>query len=129
MVTDAREVQEQKALAPMLVMLAGIDTDIRPEDIKAPEPMLVTPLGMVTDVRFPQPSNAQLPMVLSCDDSEAKVTVARLLHAAKALEPMRVTLAGIVTDIRFLQLENAFLPMLVTLAGMVIDVRPDLLKA
>ena len=41
-----------------------------------------------------------------------------------AESPMLVTLLGIVTDVRPLQPENAPPPMLVTLLGIVIDVRP-----
>ena len=41
----------------------------------------------------------------------------------KACSPMLVTLSGIVTDVRELQYSNALLPMLVTLSGIVTDVR------
>ena len=41
-----------------------------------------------------------------------------------ALSPMLVTLAGMVMEVRLLQPSNAQLPMLVTPSGMVMEVRP-----
>ena len=47
----------------------------------------------------------------------------KLYEEANALAPMLVTLSGIVTDVREQQLANTLLPMLVTSSGIVTDVR------
>ncbi len=44
-------------------------------------------------------------------------------HPKNARSPMLVTLSGIVTDVRRPQQLNAEFPMLVTLSGIVTDVR------
>ena len=65
---DARPEQEEKALWPMLVTLAGISID----------------------VRFMLPSKALIPMV-SSDGVPSKVTDVRPLQPSKTFLPMLVT--------------------------------------
>ena len=49
--------------------------------------------------------------------------VVSLGHSLNASIPILVTLLGIVTEVRLLHLQNAEFPMLVTLLGMVMKVR------
>ena len=53
-----------------------------------------------------------------------EITIGRS-HPAKAPSPILVTLFGMVTEVRPEQLAKACLPMLVTLLGMVIEVNPE----
>ena len=48
---------------------------------------------------------------------------ARLEQPENALEPILMTLGGMVIEVRLLHEENASLPIAVTLSGMVIEVR------
>ncbi len=52
------------------------------------------------------------------------INLATPLQPANASTPMLVTLLGIVIEVRPLQYLNASFPMLVTLFGIVTDVRP-----
>ena len=46
------------------------------------------------------------------------------MHPSNAPSPMLVTLSGILMDVRPLHLENALFPMLVTLSGIIVFLHP-----
>ena len=73
-VTEVSVEMEPKALEPMDVTEAGMDTEVRPVDWKACWPMDVTPLPMTIDVR--------------------------LLVDPKVLAPMYVTESGMMSEVR-----------------------------
>ena len=105
--------------------------------------MLVTPSGMVMEVRLVQSENALFPMLVTpsgmTTSPEQVVPSIRIPFTitkessscfwlnqdvpSNAPSPMLVTLYGMVMEVRLEQLENALLPILVKLSGMVIEVR------
>jgi hypothetical protein len=76
---------------------------------------------MVTDVNFLQNANVELFMIVKL---LGKVTDVKP-QPEKALAPMVVTLFGIVKEVKPVQLKNADSPMVVTLLGMVTVVTPE----
>ena len=52
------------------------------------------------------------------------LTIVKELQPEKADPPMLVTLSGMVMEVRLVQCSKASLPMVVTLLGMVTEVRP-----
>ena len=104
----------------MLVTLAGISIDVRPVLAKATSPMVVTPTGIVEFLH---------PIINVLDDfsiialqplresyvsfPSSTVIVSNLLHKPKASAPMLVTLAGMVIDVKSEQLLKAPTPMVV----------------
>ena len=112
MVTEVREEQPPKAIIPILVTLLGMVTEVREEQpLKAPYPILVTLLGMVV---FLQPTTRVFVAVsiialqfsrLSYVLLPLSTTIAeRAEQPSKALFPILVTLLGIVTEVREEQL-------------------------
>ena len=117
--------------------------------------MLVTPSGKEIDARLVQLEKADLPILFTLSgitvflQPATRVFVAvsmmalplfllsyvvfptlttieaRLEQAEKAPLPMLVTLLGIVTDVRPEQPQKALSPMLLTLSGIVTDVSPE----
>ena len=96
--------------------------EVRPlQPLNADSPMLVTSFGMTV---FWQPAISllvevsmmalQLLRESNVVLSSATVMVVRPLHLLNAPAYMLVTLSGIVTEVRLVQDENALLPMLVT---------------
>jgi len=71
---------------------------------KAAVPILVILVGMLTDVRLEQPLNVAWGISVSVIPS-AKRTDARLLQSANAFSPRLVTVAGMVTEVRPLPLK------------------------
>jgi hypothetical protein len=65
-------------------------------------PMLVTEVGIFIAVRAAQPSNAEMPIVVTEDPR--KVAVVSAVQSLKALSPMLVTAVGIVIAVRAEQL-------------------------
>ena len=116
--------------------------------------MLVTLLGMVTDNKLKQPENARCPMfvtllgiivflqpainvlsfvlIMALHPSRESYTelplsttmVAICGQLENAKSPMLVTLLGIVTEVKPVHPENAAPPMLVTLLGILTEVKP-----
>src|SRR5574344_2042722 len=103
----------------MLVTLPGMLTDVKVEQLwNARSPMLVTPLGMVVVL---QPANSVFPsldrMALHSLPSPpvdryvallaSTVIVVRPEQPSKTRVPMLVTIVGMLTDVKAGQLKNA----------------------
>ena len=127
-----RLVQLEKARSPMLSTLFPIVTDVRLLHLeKAASSMLVTLLGMVTDVRPLQSEKAPSPMLVTLSGIAVflhpliKVFVdISIIELQLSLESYLGLPYSTRIDIKPLQPEKAYCPMLVTLLGMVTDVRP-----
>ena len=117
----------------MLVTLLGMVMEVRPEQpSNAHTPMLVTLLGMVMEVRPEQWKNALSPMLVTLlgilvllqpDISsfvEVSMTALQLLR-----ESYFLLLDSTLMEVRPEQPENKRTPILVTLLGMVTEVRPE----
>ena len=125
-VIDVKPVQTENALLPMLVTLLGIVIDIKPvQPENVPPSMLVTPLGIVTEVKPVQPENARSLMrsplvivtvlswlLLIWFAANAGIVAVSIGQPLNAFSPMLVTLSGIVIEVKPLQPENALSPML-----------------
>ena len=108
MVIEVRALQPRKASIPMLVTLFGMVTEVRPlQPSKALSPMLVTSLGMTV---FLQPAInvfvevSIIALQLSRESyfvfSESTAIEVRPLQPSKGAVPMLVTLSGMVMEIR-----------------------------
>ena len=132
-VTEVKPEQFEKAKSPTLVTLLPIVTDFKPEQLeKALSPMLVTLLGIVTEVKPVQPYKAYLPMLVTL----LGITV--VLHpiinvfddvSMIALHPSLLSYV-VLPSLTFifvkpLQPVKADSPMLVTLLGIVTEVKPE----
>ena len=85
-VNEFNKTHPENALAPILVMLSGMDTDVIPVLRNKLAPMLVVVLGIIT----PSPRNAFAPMNVT----DTGMTVSINEVPWKAPEPMLVTDAG-----------------------------------
>ena len=99
-----------KAPSPIFVTLFGILMEVRPEQREnAPEPILVTLLGIMV---FLQPKNNVLLAV--------SIIALQLFRESNVVFPDSTLI-----EVRPLQPSKAQLPILVTLFGMVTEVRPE----
>ena len=96
---ELKEEQYQKASSPMLTSQSCNVTEVRLELLKAPRPIVVTLAGPVRDVRLVQLANAYSPKLFNRLPSAYEIEV-RPEHPLKALSPMLITLLGIVMDVR-----------------------------
>jgi len=118
---------------PMLVTLLGMVMEVRPEQPKnALIPMLVTLLGMVMEVRPEQPANAKPPMLVTLLGTTVFLQPAINLFDALSMIALQLSLesyfvfpCATVMEVRPEQTLNAHPPMLVTLLGIVTEVRPE----
>ena len=98
--------------------------------------MFITPSGIVIAVKLAQPENARSLMrsplvivtvlswlLLMWFAANAGIVAVSIGQPLNAESPMLVTLSGIVTEVKPVQPSNALAPMLVTLSGIVIGVR------
>ncbi len=129
----SNELHQPKALLPMLVTLAGMVMDVRLALLKAELPIVVTVLGIVMVAVKRQPAKAPAPIIctlagmveflqpctsvlvfvsiMALQLSRPSYTVLPLStvivssaeHEPKALLPMLVTLAGILAEVRLEQ--------------------------
>ena len=137
----------------MLVTLGGITMEVKLVQPKKAEPsMLITLEGIKMDVKPLQPRNAHIPMLVTLEGifvflhpaikvfEDVLIIALQLFRESKtefpdsttievkppqsinALPPMLVTLEGIVTEVKPLPM-NAQAPMLVTLEGISMEVK------
>ena len=98
--------------------------------------MFITPSGIVIAVKLAQPENARSLMrsplvivtvlswlLLMWFAANAGIVAVSIGQPLNAFSPMLVTLSGIVTEVKPVQPSNALAPMLVTLSGIVIGVK------
>ena len=121
----------EKALLPMDVTLLGIVMDVSPlQYSKAFLPILVTLLGIIVSLH---PDKIVLVAVLMMALQLSRESYMVLpfstlievrLQPEKAETPMLVTLLGMVTEVKPLQPEKAKSSMYLTLLGIVTEVRP-----
>ena len=115
---------------------AGIVAVSIGQPLNAESPMLVTPSGIVIEVKLAQPENARSLMrsplvivtvlswlLLMWFAANAGIVAVSIGQPLNAESPMLVTLSGIVIEVKPVQPENAEPPILVTLAGIVIEVK------
>ena len=72
--------------------------------------IIVRPFGILNDNKFKQLKNADWPILVSVD-VPSKVAERRLVQLANALEPMLVTVGGIITEVKPERVKNA--PLLI----------------
>ena len=124
--------QLRKACFPMLVTLLGMSMEVKlVQREKAYIPILVTPSGMVMEVRPLQPPKASSPMLVTLEGMTVFLHPAMSVFvdfSIMALQLLResyfVFPEATEIEVRPLQLKKGLNPMLVTLEGMVMEVRP-----
>ena len=113
----------------MLVTLFGIVIEVREEQpLKASDPMLVTLSPIVTDVKEEQSLKASDPMLVTLSPMIYSVTCEpNIWEMLELYTYSLLTIASelIVTEVKEEQLRKAIAPMLVTLLGMVMEVREE----
>ena len=91
---DAKPVQPENALRPMLVTLSGIVTDVKPsQNQNALSPML-SPLVIVTTLSW---------LFLMWFAANAGIVAVSIGQPENALRPMLVTLSGTVIEVKPVQ--------------------------
>ena len=131
MVMEVRLVQPSKAWLPMLVTFLGIVIEVRPlQLLKAAAPMPVTLSGIKMEVRSVQLEKAEEPMLVTLfgivvfGQPAIRVFEAVSIIALQLSRESYMLLSDSTTiEFKLLQFPTAPKPMLVTLFGMVIEVR------
>ena len=111
--------------SPLLALL------YKPVLANAYPPTLVTLLGIVIEVNFVQPENALLPMLVTLlgitvvlQPAISVLVAVSIMQFAPFPELYFVFPSATTIEVKPVQPENALLPMLVTLLGIVIEVKP-----